>query len=345
MSKSPSTNGAAPATAERPARRLTRWQQILRVLAIFYCVSMVLLCAWMYWLGDLEWLATLVLFGPRWLCAVPLPLLIAAAAIWYRRLLWILAVSTYVLIFPFMGFVVNVPASSSDPVGFRVMTCNVDQNRFDPAALAELIDQQRPDVVALQEVKDDTRFIWPDDWHVLRRAEFIVASPWPVEMVRYVHKALDLHQIAAIVYRLQLPDRELRIVDLHLRTPRAGIEAVLQGDGIEGAPELDAILEIRAVESQDVSNWIKDLDEPVIVVGDFNMPGESRVFRRDWTWLADAFGERGWGFGYTKVSRNRVLSYGSRIDHVLYDEAWNCVRCWVGPNVESDHFPLFAEFR
>ena len=345
MTQPEPSNGRTQPPAAPPPRKKSRWQRVLRVLVILYGASTVLLCAWMYWLGDREWLATLVLFGPRWLCGVPLPLLVVAAAVWYRRLLWILAPTAYVLFFPFMGFEAHWPAAVSAPVAFRVLTCNVDQNTFDPAALVELIDARQPDVVALQEVKDATRFIWPDDWHVLQRDEFILASRWPIAMDRSVRKALDLKQVAAIFYRVELPDREVRIVNLHLRSPRVGIEAVLEGDGVKGAPQLGAILEARSIESQDVSNWIGDLEGPVIVVGDFNMPSESTVFRRDWTWMPDAFGQTGWGFGYTKISGTGALAYGSRIDHVLYDAPWSCIRSWVGPSIGSDHSPLFAEFR
>ena len=32
-----------------------------------------------------------------------------------------------------------------------------------------------------------------------------------------------------------------------------------------------------------------------------------------------------------------------RIDHVLAGKGWNCVRCWVGPNVGSPHRPVLAD--
>jgi endonuclease/exonuclease/phosphatase (EEP) superfamily protein YafD len=74
------------------------------------------------------------------------------------------------------------------------------------------------------------------------------------------------------------------------------------------------------------------------------MPTDSAIFRRDWSWLADAFGSTGWGYGFTKISTIGPLEYGTRIDHVLYSDEWDCLRAWVGPNVRSDHLPLFAEF-
>ena len=54
--------------------------------------------------GDRWWFATLILFGPRWLCAVPLAALVPAAALVRRRLLWPLTAAAVVAIGPIMGF-------------------------------------------------------------------------------------------------------------------------------------------------------------------------------------------------------------------------------------------------
>jgi len=57
----------------------------------------------------------------------------------------------------------------------------------------------------------------------------------------------------------------------------------------------------------------------------------------------NAFSSTGFGWGYTK--HTPVFAggeYGLRIDHILCDAAWRPGRCWVGPEVGSDHSPLFA---
>jgi endonuclease/exonuclease/phosphatase (EEP) superfamily protein YafD len=139
-------------------------------------------------------------------------------------------------------------------------------------------------------------------------------------------------------------DREIQVFNVHLRSPRQGLEAVINEKGEEGAPELDAILRTREIESRHVSDFVARFFGPKIIAGDFNMPGESTIFRRDWTQYSDAFARRGWGFGFTKLSGELGFTYGARIDHVLYTEEWHCLRCWVGSGVSSDHLPLFAEF-
>ena len=76
-----------------------------------------------------------------------------------------------------------------------------------------------------------------------------------------------------------------------------------------------------------------------IVAGDFNLPLESAIYRRDWATLQNAFSAAGFGLGHTKRSR----WFGIRIDHVLAGSKSRIERCWIGPDVGSDHRPLVAE--
>src|SRR4051812_33715660 len=111
---------------EAPALVLSGWRRLLVALVISYVVLVVAMWAWMRWDGDRSWLATLVLFGPRWLCALPLPLLGLPSAIWHRRLLLPLAMSAVVIVGPMMGFQVHWPARATGQATLRVMTCNVE---------------------------------------------------------------------------------------------------------------------------------------------------------------------------------------------------------------------------
>ncbi len=332
-----------PGSAPRPAR--SRWRTVLLVLVVGYALGIVGLWLWMIWQGGRDTVATLILFGPRWLCGLPLPVLALASLIWHRRLLWVLAVAGAVLVFPFMGFQVHWPAARSTPVRLRVMTCNVDQDVVDAAALAELVRAEEPDVVALQEVNRRTRFVWPDGWYVLNNDEFSVASRWPIREEQALEHPLSPPEKVAISFRVELPTGVVRLVNLHLRSPRPGIEAVLKRGPVDGDPALARMLEILSIESQQTSDWVAQLAGPKIVAGDFNMPSQGFVYRRDWRRLDDAFGQAGFGFGFTKISSRGWMAYGSRIDHVLYDDTLRCVRAWVGPDVGSDHLPLFAEFQ
>ena len=145
---------------------------------------------------------------------------------------------------------------------------------------------------------------------------------------------------------VQTPEREIDFCSVHLLSPREGIEAVLDRQTVlrpsEG-PTLAAEIEQRSQESEDAARWVGRLSQSLIVAGDFNMPTDSCIYRRDWAGYRNAFSDAGLGFGYTEWPRVRGFSWGVRIDHVLTGSDWRCRSCWVGPDVGSDHLPLLAD--
>ena len=73
--------------------------------------------------------------------------------------------------------------------------------------------------------------------------------------------------------------------------------------------------------------------------GDFNTPPDSAMFREYWSSYGNAFSTAGFGWGYTHFTRRTAV----RIDQILYSRGWQCKRCWVGPNVGSEHRPVIAD--
>src|SRR5262249_38840823 len=114
---------------------------------------------------------------------------------------------------------------------------------------------------------------------------------------------------------------------LHLYTLRKGLDAVISQKW-KGASELERVSSIRNEESSIASQFAADCDGPAVVLGDFNMPADSVIFRRDWGDWQDTFAMRGFGFGYSFTSRR----IGLRIDHVLADARhWQVGSCDLGP--------------
>lgn len=336
---------AAPHQEPAP-HRPSRWRRIVRLLVGIYVLAIAGLWLWMTWQGDRDWAATLVLFGPRWLCALPLPVLAVLAAIYERRLLPPLAIAAVVILFGMMGFNVGWSKSASGGRTLRVLTCNVEKQAISPELLAIAIDNAQADVVALQEYFRGTPLIWPADWHVIERHEFILASRFPIVERDSMNRPGKPWVMAGVGYTLELPEGEVRLFNLHLESPREGLEAVLsrrQGIDFQRTGELTQVIERRAMESERVARWIAGQSGPKLVVGDFNMPPESVIFRRDWSGYADAFSRVGFGLGFTKNSEKDGWSYGARIDHLLVNDSWRVLRAWVGAHVGSDHLPLVAE--
>jgi endonuclease/exonuclease/phosphatase (EEP) superfamily protein YafD len=324
----------------------SRWRRALPLLVGIYVVAIAGLWLWMTWDSDRGWAATLVLFGPRWLCALPLPLLATLAAVYERKLLPPLAIAAVVILLGIMGFNVGLPKSASGQRTLRILTCNVEKKAIRPELLAKVIDDVQADIVALQEFFRGTPLIWPADWHVIERHEFILASRFPIVERDSMARPGHPWELAGMGYTLTLPEGEVHVFNLHLESPRVGLEAVLsrrKGIDFGRTGELTRAIEKRALESERTARWIAEQPGPKLVVGDFNMPPESAIFRRDWSGYDDAFSRAGFGFGFTKNSEKDGWSYGARIDHILVNAPWRVLRARVCGNVGSDHLPLVAE--
>jgi endonuclease/exonuclease/phosphatase (EEP) superfamily protein YafD len=138
---------------------------------------------------------------------------------------------------------------------------------------------------------------------------------------------------------MDTPHGAIQFVNLHLPTPRDGIESFLGRDP-EAVRTIDANTVLRSKASLAASHWIEQWADPLLIAGDFNTPVESAIYRNFWGHYTNAFSRSGFGWGYTK----RTRWMGARIDHILGSPEWRCRRAWVGPDVGSDHLPVLADW-
>lgn len=322
----------------------------------FYLAS--LLAVWMliYFGGDRWWLATVLLFGPRWVCGLPLLIFVPVVAIGVpacgsRRLLWPLAAATAVAVFPVMGFCLPwaVLAGSSDS-SIRVLTCNLKGNCSNNAALDELIADADPDIVSLQGCTASVRIAWPPGWHLSQQGELLVASRYPVREVKVASVLTGSGPAFAgpnVHYCIvSLPQRDIAFCSLHLPSPHYGLAESLDRRKLlsdRGSRLLDEESRDRRRQSEAAVEMAGEIHEPLILAGDFNMPADSAVYRETWGRFDNAFSRGGLGFGHTERPGSFGWLFGVRIDHILSDAHWRPFRCWVGPDVGSDHRPLVAD--
>jgi vancomycin resistance protein VanJ len=324
-----------------------------------YLRTALALCAWSYlllillaWLvlyvgGDRWYLATLVLFGPRSVYAAPLAILVPAAAWLPRRLLLPLAVCGLIACGPLMGLCLPLGRGHTvEGATIRVLTCNVKGHCKDNAVLNTLIRQLAPDIVALQGCWQAVRVDWPAGWHVSQEGEVLLASRYPLRIApppadnRQQPRFKLLHRVVAG------PFGDFHFVALHLPSIHDGISEILDRSTVIRPSRSEVIraeIALRRRASEETSRWISAFPESVIAAGDFNMPTDSTIYRDCWTHLHNAFSRCGFGFGYTEWPTVRGWQFGIRIDHVLTGPAWSPLRCWVGPDVDSDHLPVIAD--
>lgn len=338
---------------QRAARERTMQRIRLALGAASWSYLVAVLTIWaLTWIsGDRWWFATLILFAPRWIVALPLAPLLPLAAVVRRRLLSPLLTAAGVLLFGVMGLCVpwTTLGARSEKHAIRVLSSNVQGGSVDQDAFLSLIAQVGPDVVALQECSADASANWPKGWSVVQRGHLLIASRHSIDEVQISlrkNPPSKWPRINAIYGTVRSPAGPIGVCSVHLRTPRNGLSQVIDRQTLVSpsrSSPLKADICYRAEESKRLAGWISGFKAGDVIAGDFSMPVESTIYRDCWSEYSNAFSTAGFGLGHTKTSSIRGLRYGTRIDHVLLGRGWRASRCWVGPDVGSDHRPLVAD--
>ena len=226
----------------------------------------------------------------------------------------------------------NPVAPSGDRPGLRVLSANVLANNRDHAALLELIERERPDVVAL--VEFDTawmaavRPLHAAYRHRIERPDgtrgLALYSRFPLrdDPTPILFHPLDLPD-PALAATLDLPSGPLNLWVLHPSNP-------LSGWGRDRGRD----------EAMALAVAIARRPGPTLVVGDMNRTDGSPI-------LDDFLRESGlrdtrYGFG-RQPSWPAWSPYRIAIDHGFVGPEWAVVDRRLGPSIGSDHLPLLLD--
>ena len=299
--------------------------------------------AWaVLWFSD-EWEpATVVMFGPLWLLVLPSAFLLVVGALVNRRALRTLVPALIItagqvtdLCVPWRPVVTDTPSGPR----LRVMTCNMHYAKVPSGPLDVLVDETGPDVVALQEWREglESAALSEKGWHTHRVPGLFLASRYPIRKFDHLGTLSVSERGSVGRYELDTPTGVITVFSLHLASPREGL-----GEAVKGHAELNGLAEnseLRWTQSRLVSEAVARTVGPLALVGDFNTPPQSTIFREVWGRYRDAFSDAGWGWGYTFWARISAV----RIDHILLGGEGRATRCWVGPNIGSPHRPVLAD--
>ena len=228
------------------------------------------------------------------------------------------------------------------------MSFNAGASDLAAELLPDLLARWQADIVAFQECGEllTAAVRLTAGWHHSEEKNLCLLSRYPIREAQVMDRsALDRVKQSEVrefggagyVVRFVLdgPRGPIRVGNLHLETPRKGLEGLMDGD----LRRLRLNTEVRDIESSMARGWVSEGTGPLLVLGDFNTPVESRIFQDHWGDLADAFSTAGTGFGMTK--HNGWIR--ARIDHVLASEEWHVDHVSVGPAARSDHRPLIVD--
>lgn len=232
---------------------------------------------------------------------------------------------------------------------FRVMTYNIHHGegldgKVDLLRIAQLIQRERADIVALQEVdkgveRTQKRDL-PEELAALTGLSCVFSNNYHYQGGEYGNAVLTRFPIVRWTnrhYQMLRPGEQRGILQLVLNV--RGRELLFMNTHIDFRPDdserWSNVAEIEALTKQYIGL-------PMILCGDFNdIPG-SRVVRR----LAEHFDDTwvlvGQGDGFTIPAANPR----KRIDYIWISKARNFtpVRVWVPQSEASDHLPVVAEF-
>ncbi len=325
----------------------------LQSLAAAY-VALVLL-AWLLLanFADRWWPVSILLFGPRWALALPAIILLPWALIrrhWKSALAVVFAM--VVVFWPVMGWHwAGWKARDNVARDFRIVTFNVGNSRpsgehkVEADELRRLFDISKPDVMVLQECakNSDELFVVFPDVTTLLAEETCLISRWRITNTDSRPRD-DLRSVGGngviVGFDIETPLGAMTIMNVHFATQRRGLESVLMGSKRPGA-DMWSKIAARTMDSVAALAWTRRTPLPLIIVGDFNMPVESAIYRQYWTRYHNAFEQCGFGYGYTKHEKR----FAARIDHVLYDRSWTCAAATVDQTIGGDHRPLIVDLR
>jgi vancomycin resistance protein VanJ len=349
-------NLARPASADLLDRAL--WWS-----ALAYAGTVIPAAILLWTRADVWWPVTAFLFGPRWVLALPLALLLPAAGLRDRALLLPLAVVSTLLAGPIIELrtgwrgLLTGPDPATD---VRVVTYNVQGGSGLSATASGMAHLWEADILLFQECGGTLRAeiqaltgspegftdaSGPPLWFGDTRASLCILSRFPIHQVEEMERtALRAAGGSGLVatYELGLGGRTVRVTNLHLETPRDGFALLRSGQVLRSIPTIREKSHLRTIELAQAQRWVdRSPDLPRIVAGDFNTPPESRAYRNAWSDWTNTWTRLGRGYGGTRL--NGWIR--PRIDHILVDQGWLVIDARVGEDLGSDHLPVVATVR
>ncbi len=319
------------------------------MLAIGYPLALLIFIVSLRFVGERWWGTTVALYLPRAPFALPLlPLIVAIVWLGPRKLLWtqLLALA---LLLGLMGFrVAWPPAPTPGALHLRIASCNTNGLGLGAPRILKALLAYDPDIVVLQEVIPGG---WPrlrelvPGYQVHESGQFWLASRFPIAAVSV--------ETQFVRYRLDTPAGPVELLNVHPISPRDGFVSI-RGDGIRSQflrgdlfntrarTDVARNTAIRLRQLQGIADAAASYSaDPLLIVGDTNLPDLSWAFARLLGQYGDAFNSAGSGFGYSYPSPHEAWM---RIDRILADKTHFRFRNYhVIDEYISDHYAITSE--
>lgn len=356
MSRSPIHSGF-----RNSASRSSRVANCLRWLTATNAFALAFVWFLVWEVSESHWLGSVVTFLPRLPWLVPGLLLLTVSLLARSRTFWWNVVAILVSLpsitefnVPWNRLVEPSPSVAKDERTLRLVSCNVQNFSPDFSLVLREVQRAKPDIVAFQEALRPPRLLAEhfEDWHQIHVRGLWIGSKWPLRLLGECQTKLFSH-LSGVAVEVDAPFGKFVLTDLHLMTARKSLVELRPLELLNGDSQLalaGATVE-RSEEARQVRAFITEhqSERPVVVVGDFNMPTSSSVYRESFGDLTNAFESSAFGFGFTAPCK-RFRHWPSntpwqRIDHILVNNSWDARACRIGEHDGSDHRLISATLR
>lgn len=235
------------------------------------------------------------------------------------------------------------------PVTLRVMTYNIHHaegldGRVDTARIAALIQQERADIVALQEVDKGVRRTALRDLAAelasLTGMTGIFSNNFHFQGGEYGNAVLTRFPVKRWTnhhYQMIRTNEQRGLLQLVLDV--RGREVVFMNTHIDfRSDDAERWLNVGEIETLTKAQGAT----PVILCGDFNNQPKGRVYDRLTQTFQDTWAKVGAGNGFSFPANGA----NRRIDYIWFTqpEALKPIKAWLPESEASDHLPLVVEF-
>jgi vancomycin resistance protein VanJ len=340
----------------RSRRRMLRWAAAS--LAVAYPLALGISILALRFVGERWWFTLAVLYLPRLGFAIPLPFVLAAAWRWAPRGFFALqVVSIYLLLVPLMGFSFSSRTPTA-PAGrtVRIATCNIGKAGGRLRDAVAQVRQFSPDIVVMQALNPGEGPVLKaafEGWQLDVNGQFLMASRFPLREVSIpppLQYAAGTGGAHFVRYTLDTPLGLIDVFNVHTTSPREGLDALRRGGTLSSLlsgrafdPRAAGFVESNAYRRQrqiaGLAEAARASGNAVVIAGDTNLPGLSRIYSEHLSAFRDSFDEAGRGFGYTFPASHPWM----RIDRVLTNSKLRPVDSRVGRAVAAEHLCVFAE--
>jgi endonuclease/exonuclease/phosphatase family metal-dependent hydrolase len=365
MSTATRTTRPAMAPAARPTAPRAQYRKPLSLaawlvigLTWLYLLAMAGLWYTLFVTSEDWWVGSILTYLPRAIFLLPGLVLLVASLLWHPTSAPANVLSLALVAIPIMEFHWPTPrittSTGSIPSGntqLSVVSCNVQAYKPHFRKILKEVATAKPDVVAFQEARgvDPLAEEFFSDWHYIHHDYYLVASRYPVKLIRAIDTT-PYERCAGIIVEVDHPTGPMLFANIHQMTARRALKEVSPRSLLDG--EAQAIVEqqvlLRIEEASQLREAIEQVRErkPLVVLGDFNTPSSSSVYRTTWGDFTNSFDAAGAGYGYTSpVKRHSYWledTPWARIDHIICSPDWYVTNSRIGTSNGSDHHLIQA---